>query len=390
MTASSSIHRSRVPPNRLPFGFRSSGLTHFRVWKFIRKYLFFVGLVEPAFSSPFVPLDADTAGFIDVLHMYSAIVCRGKRGLTQRLRIRRVGVANPCDVFGRGPVFHGYGSFSNHVCGTGADHVYAQHLVGTSVCQYLYETIRIAAGLGTATGFEGKGACLVLMSLGFQLFFGFTYAGHFGPGVYDARNEVVIDMGFLACQPLGHIHAFIFGFVGEHGALYHVADGIYACYGGFEVLVHGYLFSALFQGDADVFQSEPFRIGGAAHRHDAVVALPFDGFAFCIFSIDRYLLPLGGGTGYFVAQVELHAERFLQHALQFLAQPAIHGGDNAFFIFDDRYLGAQSRIYGAQLQPDNPATDDDQVVGYLFQCQRFRGGDDSFFVDWHEGERGRL
>src|SRR5579863_3625526 len=35
MAASSSIHRSRLPPKSVPLGLRSSGLTHFLVWKFI-------------------------------------------------------------------------------------------------------------------------------------------------------------------------------------------------------------------------------------------------------------------------------------------------------------------------------------------------------------------
>src|SRR5690606_37441359 len=173
--------------------------------------------------------------------------------------------------------------------------------------KHLNETIRIAAGLGAATGFEREGARLVLMSLSFQLLFGFTYAGNLWPRVYYARYEVVIDVGFLACQPFGHIYAFVFSFVGQHSPLNHIADGVYTGHGCFEVFVHGYLFSPLVQGNADVFQAEAFGISCASHRYDTVVALPFDGFTFRVFRVDGYFFPLSRGTGYFVAEVEFHA-----------------------------------------------------------------------------------
>src|SRR3546814_5073180 len=65
-----------------------------------------------------------------------------------------MGMAYPRDIVGRCAAFHGYRGFGDHVCGTGPDHVYTQYLIGIGISQHLYETIRIAAGLGASAGFE--------------------------------------------------------------------------------------------------------------------------------------------------------------------------------------------------------------------------------------------
>src|SRR3546814_15147283 len=77
-------------------------------------------------------------------------------------------------------LFRSYRGFGDHVCGTGPDHVYTQYLIGIGISQHLYETIRIAAGLGASAGFERERTCLVFMPVGFKLLLGFTYAGEIG------------------------------------------------------------------------------------------------------------------------------------------------------------------------------------------------------------------
>src|SRR5690606_32222637 len=88
-------------------------------------------------------------------------------------------------------------------------------------------------------------------------------------------------MGLLPSNPFGNEHAFIFRLMGKHGATDNVSDRIYAGYGGFQILINRNFPASFFQLQTDVFQTEAFRVSGAAYGYDAIVALP------------RYRLPFG-------------------------------------------------------------------------------------------------
>ncbi len=65
-----------------------------------------------------------------------------------------------------------------------------------------------------------------------QLLLDLADGRHFGRGIHDARDNVVVHVAGLACNDLRDGYAFVLGLVREHGARDDVADGIDALHAG--------------------------------------------------------------------------------------------------------------------------------------------------------------
>ncbi len=73
--------------------------------------------------------------------------------------------------------------------------------------------------------------------------------------------------------------------------------------------------------------------------------------------------------------------RFLQHALKFLAQAAVHGRNDAVHKFNHTDFAAEPSIYTAQLKSDYTAANDDQVFGHFLKLECFCARDDALLID---------
>src|SRR3546814_12222981 len=73
----------------------------------------------------------------------------------------------------------------------------------------------------------------------------------------------------------------------------------------------------------------------------------------------------------------------LEDLVGFLADFAVHAGQDLVEIFDHRDLGADAPPYRAQFQADDAAADHDQMARHLVQFQRAGRIDDpaAFIVD---------
>ncbi len=90
----------------------------------------------------------------------------------------------------------------------------------------LHETVGRQHGARAAVGCEGELADLVGDACSLQLFLGLADGGDFRLGVDDARDDVVVHMAVLAGEDFGQRDAFVFGLVGQHRPLHHVADRV--------------------------------------------------------------------------------------------------------------------------------------------------------------------
>ena len=108
---------------------------------------------------------------------------------------------------------------------------------------------------------EAGGAFFIVRAFGFELLFGFAYPGDFGVGVNHEGYAVEVDMRFLSGDALGHGHAFVAGFVRQHRAAHHVADGPNIGQIGAALAVH-FDKAALVFFQADGFGVQAVGVGG--------------------------------------------------------------------------------------------------------------------------------
>ncbi|MCY1432238.1 hypothetical protein D9M71_482290 [compost metagenome] len=148
--------------------------------------------------------------------------------------------------------------------------------------------------------------------------------------------------------------------------------------------------AALVGFQAHAFQVQPLGIGPAADGDQYVVGLQ----CFCAaaggrFQGQAYAIGTGGGLGHLAAQLEHHA-LLGQCLLQGLGGFRVGTWADAVEVFDDRDLATQAAPYRTQLEADHAGTDDDQVLGHLWQGQRTGRVDDALIVDGHARQGGRL
>ncbi len=153
----------------------------------------------------------------------------------------------------------------------------AQHAVGLGVGQDLHEAVGLAVGAAPRIGHERELARLVGDAVLFELLLGLADRRGFGPGIDDAGNGVVIDMGRLAGHRLDGGDALFLGLVGQHGAVDDVADGIDARHVGLEAGV-GLDPAALVDLDAGLLEPKAVGVRHPADGHQ-------DGVAFDLFLI---------------------------------------------------------------------------------------------------------
>ena len=72
---------------------------------------------------------------------------------------------------------------------------------------------------------------------------------------------------------------------------------------------------------------------------------------------------------------------FLNSLVRFLADLAVHAGQDLVEKLDHGDLRAEPPPDRAELEPDHAAADDDQVAGHLVELERAGGIDDPLLVD---------
>src|SRR3546814_8425230 len=76
------------------------------------------------------------------------------------------------------------------------------------------------------------------------------------------------------------------------------------------------------------------------------------------------LLALHRGLGDLGLELEFHP-LFLEDLVRFLADIAVHAGQDLVEIFDHGDLGAKAAPHAAELEPDHAAADDDHMARNL-------------------------
>ena len=102
-----------------------------------------------------------------------------QRGLFDRFRQRRMGVAGAGDVFRAGAEVHRGGGFGDQVARLGAENVNAQHAVGFRVGEDFHFAVDFAERAGTAVGAEWEHAFAIGDFFGDQLVFRFADGADF-------------------------------------------------------------------------------------------------------------------------------------------------------------------------------------------------------------------
>lgn len=116
---------------------------------------------------------------------------------------------------------------------------------------------------GERVGFKGELAGFYGDIKGFC--FGFCEANspYFWVCIDDARDGYIFDMGRFVSDKLGDGISFFGGFMGEHGAIYDISDGIDVGMGGAEVVIDGDE-PFFVRGDVDVIEAKVLGVGAAA------------------------------------------------------------------------------------------------------------------------------
>ena len=299
-----------------------------------------------------------------------------------------MGVAGAGEVFGCRAEFHGDADLMDHLTDADAHHVRAEDAVGLGIGKDFHKAGRLMIGPRAGIGLEGEFALLVLDAGLFQLGFGLADPGDLRVRVDHARHHVIIDMARLASDQLGDGGAVILCLVGQHRPVNAVTD----CpdtVGNLEVI--GGLDNAALVGlAANRFEAQPFGIGAAAHSDDDGIG--FEGFlvtAFCRLheKLDLVVHPLNASD--LLAKAELKA-LFLEDALGFLGDLIVCARHDAVEIFDHGHIGAKTGPDRAELQPDNPGADNDQLFGNFLERDGPGIGHDALFVDLDIRQGGRL
>ena len=196
-------------------------------------------------------------------------------------------------------------------------------------------------------------------------------------------------MARLPCQNLGHGDAFVFGLVGQHGALDHVADGIDAGDAGCEFLIDRDP-PAIVGLDLKLGEPEALGVGYAPHRDQHDIAVKRLRLAAARW-LKRQLhaLALGLDAHDFGGELKGHA-LLGQDALQLLRHLAVEAWRQAIEHLDHGHLRAQPRPDRAELKPDIARADHHQPLRHACQGQRAGRGDDRLLVDGDAGEGSHL
>ena len=76
------------------------------------------------------------------------------------------------------------------------------------------------------------------VTLGNQFLFSVADTGHFGVGVDNSWNRIVIDVGLLSSNILSHEDALLFSLVGKHSTAHHISNRQNTGDVGLKVVVH--------------------------------------------------------------------------------------------------------------------------------------------------------
>ena len=273
-------------------------------------------------------------------------------------------MAGARQVLGRSAEFHQHRRLVDQVARALADDVDAEHPVGRLVGKDLHEAFGRQHGARPAVGGERELAGHIGDAGLFQLFLGLADRGHFRLRVDHRRDDAIVHMARLPGDPLGHRHALVLGLVRQHRALDHVAERPDAFHRGVPVVVDLDA-AATVEHDAGVFETEAFRVGLAAGRHQHDVGLQRFGIA----ALDRLEGHFGtlsglGDSGHLGAGADRHALLF-QHALELFRHIAVHAAEHRVEIFDHGDLGAEPHPDRTQFEPDHAAAHHDHGFRHL-------------------------
>src|SRR5690606_42004320 len=266
-----------------------------------------------------------------------------------------VGVTGAGHILAGGAEGHGLAVFADHLGRLRADDVDAEDLVSLRVGEHLGEAFGLVVDLGPAVGAERELAGLVGPAGFLELLFGLADPGDFGSGVDHARHQGVVHVTRLAGDDLDAGDRVLFGLVGQHRPVDHVADRPDAGRRGAEVV--GLDEAALVGLHAHALQSQALGERPPADGHQHVVGFQRLGFAAGHrFDGQRDAVLAGLGAGHLGPQLELHA-LLGQRPLEGLGGLAVHPWGDAVEELDDGDLGAQPAPHRSQLKADDPGAD---------------------------------
>ena len=255
----------------------------------------------------------------------------------------------------------------------------AEHTVGFGIGDDLYKAVCVAVGLGAAVGHHREFADLDL-ALCLCLFLGQADAGDFRIGVDDAGNDVMVHNAGKARDEFGGGNALVFRLVREHRAGDDVANGVDAGDAGLEIMADFDLATSV-DSQARLVEGEAFGIGLAANGDEDAIGLNAFRRATCgRFDGQCCGTALDGGAGDLGAGADIKA-LLLEDFGGFLADFAIHAGQDLVEILNHGDLCAEAKPHAAKLKPDHAAADDDEMLGHLGQGERTGGIDDDLLID---------
>ena len=188
---------------------------------------------------------------------------------------------------------------------------------------------------------------------------------------------------------LGDGNAFVLGLVRQHRTGDDVADRPDARNLGAELMI-GLDLTARVQLQANLVEAEALGVGTTTDRHQDDVRFDLLGFATGgRFDRQGHARLADFGAGHLGAELIFEA-LLLEDLVGFLADFAVHAGQDLVEIFDHGHLGAQALPHRTQFQTDDATADDDQMARNLVQFQRAGRIDDlaACIVHGHAGQRG--
>src|SRR5690554_1257275 len=215
--------------------------------------------------------------------------------LMHRLRKSRMRKTGQGQIFCTRAKFHGNNTLSNNLRRLWTYNMEAQNSVCLLVGNNLHHTRRRVGGHSTTISCKRESTDFVSFAFGLELLFGFAYPGHFGRGVNDVWNAVVIYLRLMPGNPLSNHNALFRGFMSQHRPTHHVAYRPNARRFGFALIVNEDK-AALIHVDAGICREQIVGVWTTTNSHDQLVNLQFL-FAFAVFvaHVDQLALDLGAG-----------------------------------------------------------------------------------------------
>mmetsp|Transcript_69082 Transcript_69082/g.202256 ORF Transcript_69082/g.202256 Transcript_69082/m.202256 type:complete len:347 (+) Transcript_69082:295-1335(+) len=262
----------------------------------------------------------------------------------------------------------------------------AQQLVSLLVSQDLHEANVLLIGLRTGVCTKDKLPLLVLNALLLEILLCLANPCHLWVGVNDGRHAVVVEVRLLARgEELGDERPLILGLVRQHRPLDNVANGVDARQVRLEMVVDLDLLAIHL--DAECLQAKVVHVLAPPHADQNDVR------------VQRRRLAPGRRLEVDLAravdllntrdlglQLELHA-LLLEETVEILGHLCVdaHPADGVQELHD-RDLAAQPGPDGAQLQADDAAADDRELLGDLLQSQSACARDDLLLVEIDAGQ----